>query len=123
VFLPFWMRVVLAATGVILFYSLFFTAGLVDGTSWALRGAAACALAELAEMNGGIVMRRAKEGAKIRGIAEMLRGRRWRDKERVAPKLDKLFPPPPGASGVEGASGSARKRQLEGEGEEASADM
>ena len=110
----------------------------VDGTSWALRGAAACSLIELSEISGGAVMKREKAANTIRALADNLRARRYRDKERVAPRLDKLFPPSGSATTttggvsameVDGGGSAARKRQLEGGavseggGEEASGDM
>ena len=108
----------------------------VAGTSWALRGAAACSLLELGEISGGTVMKREKAASTIRALADNLRARRYRDKERVAPRLDKLFPPSAttttggvSAMEVDGGGSAARKRQLEGGavseggGEEASGDM
>jgi len=68
----------------------------VEGQSWALRRAAACALIELASQNGGALKKRSDAAAPMAKLAAALRehSRRWLDKEALMPKLDAALPPP-----------------------------
>ena len=66
----------------------------VEGTSWALRGAAAKAVLELGDTSGGALRKRPAEAEALEALVAQLRERKWRDKEGIMPLLAAKFPEP-----------------------------
>jgi len=70
----------------------------IDGSSWALRRAAAFALLELSSISHGAIMRR-PEVAELKHLASLLcDGRKMRDREQALTKLQAAFGVPPASA-------------------------
>ena len=73
---------------------------LIEGTSWALRRAAAFALVELAATAKIPLAAKPELGKEVERLAVLLRDKKWRDKEDLLTKVEALLPavPPPAAA-------------------------
>jgi len=75
---------------------------LIEGTSWALRRAAAYALVELTSSAKTAIAAKPELGAEVERLAGLLCDKKWRDKEDLVSKVAALLPvPPPRADAVQ----------------------
>ncbi|KAL1527860.1 hypothetical protein AB1Y20_009236 [Prymnesium parvum] len=68
---------------------------LIEGTSWALRRAAAYALVELTSSAKTAIAAKPELGAEVERLAGLLCDKKWRDKEDLVSKVAALLPVPP----------------------------